>query len=192
MKISPRSLRFSTILLIAAVCLVAATSAFAAAPMAASPALAAPAAVSSSLPAKPASTMSFTVSMAQPTMHLFHVAFRCDGLKGETQDFKMPVWTPGYYVIMDYPKNVVSFRAEDGAGRALAWEKTAKNVWRVKSRGAATVTVSYDVYAFRLFCAESFLDDSEAFINPPSCGMHRGYHAGKTMTMLFSQRVKNL
>ena len=38
----------------------------------------------------------------------------------------MPVWTPGYYVIMDYPKNVVNFRAEDGAGHALAWEKTAK------------------------------------------------------------------
>ncbi len=75
--------------------------------------------------------MGFTVSMERPSMHYFHVVFRCEGLKGETLDFKLPVWSPGYYRIMDYAKNVINFRAEDGAGRALAWEKTAKNTWRV-------------------------------------------------------------
>jgi len=127
---------------------------------------------SSTLGAKPEGTMAFVVSMEQPNTHLYHVAFRCDGLKGETQDFKMPVWTPGYYVIMDYPKNVLNFRAEDGASRALTWEKTAKNIWRVNSRGATSVTVSYDVYAFNLFCAESCLDDSQGFITPASVFMN--------------------
>lgn len=84
----------------------------------------------------------------------------------------MPVWTPGYYVIMDYPKNVLDFRAEDGAGHALAWEKTSKNIWRVKSGRATSVTVSYDVYAFNLFCAESCLDDSQGFITPTSVFMY--------------------
>jgi predicted metalloprotease with PDZ domain len=127
---------------------------------------------SSTLSTKPDSAMAFVVSMEQPNTHLYHVVFRCAGLKGETQDFKMPVWTPGYYVIMDYPKNVVNFRAEDGAGHALAWEKTAKNVWRVKSRGATSMTVIYDVYAFNLFCAESCLDDSQGFITPASVFMY--------------------
>lgn len=127
--------------------------------------------------AKPEGAMAFVVSMEQPNTHLYHVVFRCDGLKGETQDFKMPVWTPGYYVIMDYPKNVLNFHAEDGAGHALTWEKTAKNIWRVRSRGASSVTVSYDVYAFNLFCAESCLDDSQGFITPASIFMHL---AGRT------------
>jgi predicted metalloprotease with PDZ domain len=52
------------------------------------------------------------------------VVFECDGLKGDTQDFKMPVWMPGLYRIMDYAKDVVNFKAVDGAGRPLPWAKT--------------------------------------------------------------------
>ena len=151
MKIYSQQIIFRTIVFVAALCFFAATSAFA---------------------AKPDGTMAFVVSMEQPNTHLYHVVFHCDGLKGETQEFKMPVWTPGYYVIMDYPKNVVNFGAEDGANHALAWEKTAKNIWRVKSGEATSVTVSYDVYAFNLFCAESCLDDSQGFITPASVFMH--------------------
>ena len=58
-----------------------------------------------------AGTMAFTVSMDQPAKHYYHVEFRCDGLKGDTQDFKMPVWMPGYYRIMDYPRHVTNFKA---------------------------------------------------------------------------------
>jgi len=117
-------------------------------------------------------TMSFTVSMERPNTHYFHIVFRCEGLKGELQDFKMPVWTPGFYQIMNYSRNVLNFRAEDGAGNPLAWEKTTKSTWRVKSAPAASVTVSYDVYAFTRFVAESYLDDSMGFISPTGVFMH--------------------
>jgi hypothetical protein len=128
MKYCPRPIQSLIIIVFIIATCVAASPAFAAKSAAAAPMAEAPA-----LTATPTDAMSFTVSMEQPSLHLFHVTLRCDGLKGETQDFKMPVWTPGYYVIMDYPKNVVSFRAGDGAGRALAWEKTAKNVWPGRS-----------------------------------------------------------
>jgi len=64
-------------------------------------------------------TMAFTVSMDLPNTHYYHVVFRCEGTAGGTQEFKMPVWTPGYYRIMDYARNVLNFRAEDGTGRAV-------------------------------------------------------------------------
>jgi predicted metalloprotease with PDZ domain len=117
-------------------------------------------------------TMAFTVSMDQPTTHYYHVAFRCDGLKGATQDFKMPEWTPGYYQIMDYARNVLNFRAVDGAGAPLAWEKTAKNTWRVRAGQATTIAISYDVYAFRHSVAESYLGDERGFIVPAAVFMH--------------------
>jgi predicted metalloprotease with PDZ domain len=117
-------------------------------------------------------TMAFTVSMERPNTHYYHVVFRCEGLKGERQDFKLPVWTPGFYQIMNYSRNVLNFRAEDGAGNPLAWEKTTKNTWRVKSAKSASVTVSYDVYAFTRFVAESYLDDSMGFISPSGVFMH--------------------
>jgi predicted metalloprotease with PDZ domain len=120
----------------------------------------------------PEGSMAFIVSMERPTTHYFHVVFRCEGLKGETQDFKMPSWTPGYYRIMDYARNVVNFSAKDGTGNLLAWEKTSKNTWRVKSGKAAAIVVSYDVYAFTRFVAESYLDDSMGFILPAGIFMH--------------------
>jgi predicted metalloprotease with PDZ domain len=128
--------------------------------------------VSFALGQKPEGTMAFTVTMEQPNTHYYHVIFRCDGLKGETQDFKMPVWTPGYYTIMDYAWNVMNFRAEDGAGKPLPWDKISKNTWRVKSGKAASITVSYDVYAFTLFVANSYLGDDKGFISPTGVFMH--------------------
>jgi predicted metalloprotease with PDZ domain len=130
----------------------------------------------------PQGTMAFTVSMERPSTHYFHVILRCEGLAGETIDFKMPAWSPGYYRIMDYAKNVVGFTVEDGAGRPLAWEKTAKNTWRVRMGSPAAVrhapgsvpvtVVSYDVYAFTPFVADSYLDDAKAFIVPTGVFMH--------------------
>ena len=130
------------------------------------------AAASVALGQKQEGTMAFTVSMEQPNTHYYHVAFRCEGIKGETLDFKMPAWTPGYYQIMDYARNVLNFRAEDGAGKSLGWEKTAKNTWRVKSGNAAAVVVSYDIYAFAPSVADSYLDDSRGFISPTGVFMH--------------------
>jgi predicted metalloprotease with PDZ domain len=120
--------------------------------------------------------LSISVSMDRPTTHYYHLVFRADGLKGETQDFKMPAWTPGYYRIMDYARNVKDFRVEDGAGRPLAWKKTAKNTWRVRVGKAAAVVVSYDVYAFTRFVADSYLSDDGGFITPAGLFMHVAGH----------------
>ncbi len=116
--------------------------------------------------------MAFTVAMPQPASHIFHVAFRGEGLTGEMQDFKMPVWTPGYYGIGDYAKNVSNFRAEDGAGGALRWEKVTKNTWRVVNGGAAVVVLNYDVYGAISFAAQNFLGEKRAYISPPGLFVH--------------------
>ncbi len=119
-----------------------------------------------------APALTFTVSMARPASHYYHVVIRAEGLKGETQDLKMPVWTPGYYRIVDYAKAVKDFRVEDGSGRALAFEKTAKNTWRVRTGKAASFVASYDVYAFTRFVADSYLGDDGGFITPAGLFMH--------------------
>lgn len=116
--------------------------------------------------------LAFTLSMERPDAHYYHVTFRCAGLRGHTQEFKMPAWTPGYYKIMDYARYVRSFRAEDEQGRELAWDKTAKNAWRVQLAGAGSVTLSYDVYAFARSVADSCLDENRAFISPTGLFMH--------------------
>ncbi len=114
----------------------------------------------------PGGPVAFTVAMDRPEAHYLHVTLRCDGLEGDAHDFKMPAWTPGYYKVMDYARNVVGFRAEDASGRRLAWSKTAKGTWRVRTGAAPSVTVRYDVYAFGPSVADSFLDDGHAYVSP--------------------------
>jgi len=119
----------------------------------------------------PPETLSFVVSLEHPADRLCHVDFRCDGLKGGTHDFIMPAWTPGYYRMMNYAKNVTNFTARDGAGRALEWAKTDSNTWRVQSGGGAVLTVSYDVIAGQAIF-QSSLSEASAYLAPTGTYMH--------------------
>jgi len=121
---------------------------------------------------RPDGAMAFTVSMDKPSTHYFHVEFRCENIRGATLDFKLPVWTPGYYWIMNFPKNVTNFRVADAAGKSLPWEKTTKNCWRVQTGNAQSVVVRYDVYAFTQSVADPYLDDTRAYISPTAVFMH--------------------
>lgn len=117
-------------------------------------------------------TLAFTVSMPQPGSHILHVVFRAAGLNGELQDFKMPVWSPGYYGVGDYSRNVLNFRAQDGAGQALPWEKVSKNTWRVAAGNAPAIVLNYDVYGATSFAANTYLGEDRAYISPSSVFVH--------------------
>ncbi len=128
--------------------------------------------------------MSFVVS-PQPASHSVHVQFHCDGLRGETEDFKMPVWMPGFYGIQDYARYVSNFHAAGGAGHPLAWEKTTKNTWRVVSAGAATVTLDYDVASTRNFPAATLVNETRAYLAPPGIYMHLSGSLTHSATVTF-------
>lgn len=119
---------------------------------------------------------SFTVSMEQPASHYFHVELRCSDVKGATTDFKMPVWTPGYYQRLDYAKNVEHFTVKNQAGDTLAWDQPAGNTWHISHQGQQTFTISYDVRTTRLFVANPYIDEERAFIRPAGVFI---YPAGK-------------
>jgi len=119
-----------------------------------------------------AGTMGFIVSMPQPASHTYHVSFRCEGLTSELQDFKMPQWSPGYYGIGDYARNVSNFRAQDGAGHALPWEKVGKNTWRVVSANAPAIVLEYDVYGVTPFAANTYLGEDRGYISPSGMFVH--------------------
>lgn len=119
-----------------------------------------------------AQKLTFTISMEKPSSHYYQITTRCEGVNKSTLDFKMPVWSPGYYWIQNYPKNVVNFRATDGNGKPLVWEKTTKNSWRIKTGQAKTVVLQYQVYAFARSVADAFLDEGRGFIVPTALLMH--------------------
>lgn len=118
------------------------------------------------------SRIEFTVSMENPNRHYFHVTCDYSGFTEKDVIFKLPVWTPGYYMIMDYPKYVVGFEAFDSEGSRLKWEKSSKNTWVIHGDNLKNVSIKYDVYAFRISVADSYLDDGRGFISPTGIFMH--------------------
>ena len=112
----------------------------------------------------PAPSFHYRIEMPSPHRHLFDVVFTATGPLPESVELRMPVWTPGSYLVREFGRHVQDF-APDAAGRALAWAKTDKNTWRVETGGARELRVRYSVYANELSVRTNELTDRRAVWN---------------------------
>jgi predicted metalloprotease with PDZ domain len=111
--------------------------------------------------------ISYTVSMSKPWTHLLEVEMRVkwDSMP-ERLELKMPVWTPGSYLIREYARHVQNFSSAGADGAAsLSWEKINKNTWEIQTNGAKTVTAKYLVYSNELTVRTNEVNDEHAFWN---------------------------
>ena len=117
--------------------------------------------------AKPiAPNISYTVSMSKPATHLLEVEIRLDwATMPDKAELKMPVWTPGSYLVREYARHVESFSVKDANGADLAWRKTNKNTWQIDTKGAKEIIARYNVYANELTVRTNELNDEHAFFN---------------------------
>ena len=120
----------------------------------------------------PQEPIKYTVSMARANAHYFDVTVEFpipEAERGDDLRLRMPVWTPGHYVVDDYARNISAVRAYDAtSGRELPVEKIEKSLWVVGSRGSARVRVEYPVYAFLYTVGSSYVDALHALINGAS------------------------
>ena len=65
----------------------------------------------------------------------------------------------------EYSRNVEAVAARLSDGTTTAVTKTEKNKWRVETRGAATVRVSYRVYAREMGVRSNYIDPEFALLN---------------------------
>ena len=117
---------------------------------------------------KPAvSDIAYTISMAKPWTHLLNVETRMRVPAAMNQvELKMPVWTPGSYLVREFARHVQNFSAKNAAtGAELEWRKINKNTWQIDAKGAAEIAVNYDVYANELTVRTNELNSDHAFWN---------------------------
>jgi predicted metalloprotease with PDZ domain len=137
--------------------------------------------ITSSLSAQ--NKIAFEVSFSEPQAHYVDVSMEISGIKAAFINLKMPVWTPGSYLIREFAKNVESFNALSSSGGGLKSEKINKNTWRVATQGAGQIKVSYRVYANEISVRTSFVDESHAFLSPTSIFMYPDGHINKPSTI---------
>ena len=122
------------------------------------------------------SSIHFHISMDQPATHTFQVKMECRNFSESSIDFKMPVWTPGYYQRLDFAQYVDQFQALDSKGKALKWEKTNDNTWRVIPHPKRGIVLSYAVKTQRSFVATPYLDEERGYILPGGVFMYPNGH----------------
>lgn len=107
----------------------------------------------------------YAVAMPCPTSHLFEVTLQVSDWQGDVLDLKMPVWTPGSYLVREYARHVQNFAAQDLHGNALSWRKAGKNHWQITAGEASSVTIKYQVFANELTVRTNHLDYSHGYFN---------------------------
>jgi predicted metalloprotease with PDZ domain len=108
--------------------------------------------------------ITYKVTFPEAQAHYADVEMTLTGLHQNTLDLKMPVWTPGSYLVREYAKNVESFSAEAN-GKIIDAKKIRKNTWHIPTANLSALTVRYRVYAFELSVRTSFIDNTHAFLS---------------------------
>ncbi len=107
----------------------------------------------------------YQVAMPQPETHLFQVTLRLSDWHSPVLDLKMPVWTPGSYLVREYAKHLQDFSAETLDKHSLICYKLGKNHWQIQTAGVSELTVRYRVFANELTVRTNHLDATHGYFN---------------------------
>lgn len=108
----------------------------------------------------------YTIVPRDPAAHLFGVTVTVDRPDPAGQEFSLPAWIPGSYMIREFAKNVVQIAALSGGDR-IALAKIDKHTWRA-APCKGPLTLYYEVYAWDLSVRTAHLDQSHGFFNGTS------------------------
>ena len=110
-----------------------------------------------------AAAIVYDVHPADPGAHLFEVTCRIEAPDPHGQEFSLPAWIPGSYMIRDYARHVVSIAAEC-AGEDVALHKQDKSTWRA-AVADGPLLLRAQVYANDISVRGAYLDHDHGFFN---------------------------
>jgi predicted metalloprotease with PDZ domain len=108
--------------------------------------------------------IAYTVTFPEAQAHYADVEMNITGLQQNTLDLKMPVWTPGSYLVREFAKNIEDFSASAN-NKLIKSPKINKNTWQINTTGISAITVKYRVYSFEISVRTSFVDAAHAFLS---------------------------
>lgn len=100
----------------------------------------------------------------EPENHIIDVTLSLSQVQSPEILLKMPVWAPGYYIILDSPKHLHGFTATSSDGKPLSWQKQQKTGWRIETDGAHDIVVKYRLFANIQSVGEACVDSVHAYL----------------------------
>jgi len=127
----------------------------------------------------------YTVKIASVQDRLFHVTADISNIEQPTLDLSLPTWTPGWYTIENYYKNVLRFQITDAKGNRLPQTMTLKQTWRVDTHGVDKIKAEFDYYADVLSLNQAKITDSFAFFTGTELFLEANGHRAGPCTVTF-------
>lgn len=112
------------------------------------------------------STTAYTIRIREPEAKRAEIDLSFDARGAPSVEVRLPVWTPGSYLVREHQRHVDGFAASDEQGRPLPSRKVDKNTWRIECAGSGRVRVSYRLACFELTVRTNHVDGTHAFLNP--------------------------
>jgi len=108
--------------------------------------------------------ISYTVTFPEAQAHYVNVEMHIDNIHQSNITLKMPVWTPGSYLVREYAKNVETF-VVTADGKEIPFKKTRKNWWSINTTGKKSITIKYNIYCNEISVRTPAVDVSHAFLS---------------------------
>ncbi len=110
-------------------------------------------------------SISYELRMPKPQNHYFEVQMNISEVNEKQIEVKLPVWTPGSYLVREFSKNINLVKAFTKDGKPLKVSKKSKNAWIIETENTKDVQVKYEVYSFEVSVRTPFLDLSHGFVS---------------------------
>jgi len=115
--------------------------------------------------------ISYNVTFPQVQAHYADIEMNIEHLNQPTLILKIPVWTPGSYLVREFAKSVEGFTVSAN-GKEIPFVKTRKNWWSINTKGLNHVTIKYKVYCFEVSVRTALVDISHAFLSTSGIFMY--------------------
>ena len=115
----------------------------------------------------------YRVEVRDPKNHLVTVSMQLPK-RGEQMQVFLPSWSPGSYLMREYPRHIRTFGAQQKNGEELFHHQVAKGTFlidfarSVLNNPQGEFSVQYEVYCHELTVRTSHIDESHAFLHGPS------------------------
>jgi predicted metalloprotease with PDZ domain len=127
----------------------------------------------------------YTVKVQSVKDHLFHVTADVRNIRQPRLDLSLPTWTPGWYTVENYARNILRFHVTDARGRRLPHSMTRKQTWRVQTAGLDRIKVEFDYSANVLGLNQAKITNDWAFFTGIQLFLLAEGHRGAPATVRF-------
>ncbi|HKS43237.1 MAG TPA: PDZ domain-containing protein [Blastocatellia bacterium] len=129
--------------------------------------------------------MDYTVTLRDPQDRLFHITTDVKNIREPQLSFSLPTWTPGWYTVENYAKNILRFKITDAKGARLQPVMTRKQTWRVDTKGIDQIKIEYDYRADILALNQAKIANDFAFFTGIELFLMAEGHRNEPSTVRF-------